>query len=33
MHVLQNLTNDILLMLRQELLPAALLRRGKVDVD
>lgn len=31
--VLRQLTDNILIMLRDELLPVALRRRGKVDVD
>lgn len=32
-NALQKLTNHVLVMLRDELLPLALSRRGKVDVD
>lgn len=31
--MLQKLTNDILVMLRDELFPVALIRRSKVDID
>lgn len=33
MKIFQNLTNDIFVMLRDELLPVSLIRRGEVDVD